>query len=176
MRNISKTVVAMLGVLALAPGASADQARRAKATPRAQKMTDEHAKTTFITADDLQWVDAPPVLPKGAKIAVLHGDPFKKGPFSIRFKVPDGYKVAPHYHSSAEEFTLLSGRFVFNMGDRNSPDTHELTTGGYHYLPAKTSHWVEAKGETVFQLSGTGPFDVVYLDPADNPMKKSASR
>ena len=29
---------------------------------------------------DLKWGPAPPVLPKGAEITVLSGDPFKDGP------------------------------------------------------------------------------------------------
>jgi hypothetical protein len=27
-------------------------------------------------------------------------------------------------------------------------------------------------GETIVQINGTGPFDVVYVDPKDDPRKK----
>jgi hypothetical protein len=27
-------------------------------------------------------------------------------------------------------------------------------------------------GETVVQINGTGPFDVMYLDPSDDPRRK----
>src|SRR5213592_4253503 len=43
-----------------------------------------------MAASAIQWGDAPPSLPKGAKLAVLEGDPSKKGFFVIRIKAPDG--------------------------------------------------------------------------------------
>ena len=39
---------------------------------------------TFINAKDIKWTDAPPSMPKGAKVAVLQGDPGKAGPFVMR--------------------------------------------------------------------------------------------
>jgi hypothetical protein len=48
--------------------------------------------------DSLKWTAAPPVLPKGAQIAVLYGDPDKAEPFVFRLKFPAGYKVAAHMH------------------------------------------------------------------------------
>jgi hypothetical protein len=46
--------------------------------------------------DDIQWKDASAALPKGAKVAVLEGDPTKDEPFAMRLKFPDGYRVMPH--------------------------------------------------------------------------------
>jgi len=45
---------------------------------------------------DIKWGDPPPVLRKGARLAVLSGDPGSTGPFTIRLKLPAGYKIAPH--------------------------------------------------------------------------------
>jgi hypothetical protein len=45
---------------------------------------------------DLKWTDAPAILPRGAKIAMLEGDPTKEGPFVMRVRLPDGYKIPPH--------------------------------------------------------------------------------
>jgi hypothetical protein len=118
---------------------------------------------------------APPTLPAGAQLAVLHGDPAKKGPFTIRLKVPDGYKIAPHWHGNDEELTILSGTFMLAMGDKPGENVHSLTAGGYHFLPAKMHHSASTKGETVVQVHGNGPFDVHYLNPADDPSKKAAS-
>jgi len=36
---------------------------------------DSGSAHSFLTPTDIKWGDAPPTLPKGAKIAVLHGDP-----------------------------------------------------------------------------------------------------
>ena len=49
--------------------------------------------------EDIKWGEAPPDLPKGAQIAVLHGDPSKAGQFTVRLKMPDGYKIPPHWHT-----------------------------------------------------------------------------
>ena len=56
------------------------------------------AQHVMVQPDSLKWTAAPPVLPKGAQIAVLYGDPDKPEPFVFRLKFPAGYKVAAHIH------------------------------------------------------------------------------
>ena len=125
---------------------------------------------SFINSGDLKWGDAPPVLPKGAKVAVLNGDPFKPGPFVIRLSAPANYKLGPHWHTQTENLTVISGEFYIGMGDKAvAKDAHELKAGGYHYLPAKQHHYAFTKVPTVVQISGEGPFDITYIDPNDNP-------
>ena len=120
---------------------------------------------------DIKWGAAPPVLPKGAQLAVLNGDPSKPGQFTIRLKTPANYKIAPHWHSQSENLTILSGALYLGMGDKmNAKAAHALKAGGYHYLPAKEHHFAFSKVPTVIQVSGEGPFDITYLDPKDNPM------
>src|SRR5947209_5293152 len=68
--------------------------------------------------DGIKWGDAPPNLTKGAKLAVLQGDPSKPGPFTMRLSMPAGYKVAPHWHTQAENVTVISGTFMVGMGDK----------------------------------------------------------
>ncbi len=77
-------------VLALSPFAQA----AAQQTAPAQSM-DEHK---IIRPDDVKWAAAPPLFEKGAELAVLYGDPSKEGPFAMRFKMPEGYVIAPHTH------------------------------------------------------------------------------
>ena len=40
----------------------------------------------MLQPESLEWTAAPPVLPKGAQIAVLYGDPDKAEPFVLRLK------------------------------------------------------------------------------------------
>ena len=122
-----------------------------------------------MNAAEIKWGDAPPDLPKGAQIAVLHGDPSKKAEFTIRLKMPAGYKIPPHWHSKDEQLTILSGSFTLHMGDTMDAPGSTLTAGGFHFLPGKMHHAAETKGETILQLDGMGPFDIHYLNPADNP-------
>ncbi len=125
---------------------------------------------TFINATDIKWGDAPPSLPKGAKLAVLFGDPGKEGPFVIRLMAPAGYKIPPHWHTQTENLTVISGTFYLGMGDKmDMAQAHALKAGGYHYLPAKAHHYAFSKAPTVVQINGQGPFDIVYINPQDDP-------
>jgi hypothetical protein len=39
-------------------------------------------------------------------------------------------------------------------------------------MPAKNNHYVKAKGATQIVISSTGPFEITYVDPKDDPRKK----
>jgi hypothetical protein len=123
--------------------------------------------------DDIKWGDAPPVLPAGAQAAVLDGDPTKAAPFTIRLKVPDGYIVPPHWHSVEENVTVISGSFGLGLGDKvDKAKIRYLPPGSYIRLGREERHYAVAKGETVVQVHGIGPFDLHYVNPADDPTKK----
>src|SRR5262249_2129231 len=124
-----------------------------------------------VTSAEVKFGPVPPNLPAGAELAVLHGDPGKKGLFAIRFKMPDGYKIPPHWHSNDEELTVLTGTFQLAMGDKAGENMHALDVGSYHSPPGKAHHSADAKGETIVEIHGNGPFDIHYLNPADDPSK-----
>src|SRR5436190_8038148 len=91
----------------------------------------------IFAPDKMQWGDGPPSLPKGAKIAVLEGDPSKEGPFVFRLKLPDGYRVAPHTHPKTERITVLQGTFHIGMGDRFDEKAGKpMPAGTYGHWPA----------------------------------------
>jgi len=124
-------------------------------------------------ADKIKWQTGPASLPKGAMIAVLEGDPTKEGPFVFRVKIPDGYKVPPHTHPKTERVTVISGSFNIGMGDKfDLAATRPMPAGTYGYWPAGMKHFVWAKGETVLQFHGMGPWSIQYVNPADDPREK----
>ena len=126
----------------------------------------------FTNPKEIKWGDAPPSLPKGAKLAVLYGDPGKPGPFVIRMMAPAGYKIAPHWHSQAESLTVITGTLHLGSGDKlDMGHAHALSAGGYHYLPAKAHHYAFTKTPTVVQINGEGPFDIVYINANEDPQK-----
>ena len=47
-----------------------------------------------------------------------------------------------------------------------------IAAGGYAALPAEMRHFFLAKSAATFQVHGTGPFVVNYVNPADDPQKK----
>jgi quercetin dioxygenase-like cupin family protein len=118
----------------------------------------------------LAWGPAPAVFPAGTKIAVLQGDPGKPGTFTVRLDFPDGTRLAPHFHPTEEAVTVISGTFLFGMGD--SIDTAHLTAmpvGGFGVIPAEMHHYAIARGHTIVQVSAMGPFALTYVHASDNP-------
>lgn len=161
--------VLMLALLALASLALA----RSGQTGR----TSRHVATAahvIVAADEVKWGPAPPSLPPGAQLAVLEGDPSKAGvPFTIRGKLPDGYKVPPHWHPTDERVTVLQGSLGMGLGEKFDPSAgRALGTGGYAAMPKEVRHYAWAIGETVIQISAIGPFEINYVNPADDPRKK----
>lgn len=131
----------------------------------------QHVKT--YTPDAMHWSAAPPALPSGAQLAVLEGDPMKPGPFTMRLKMPDGYKIPPHHHARREHVTVVSGSIKVGMGDKFDESTMStFAPGSFAYLEPTVHHYAAADGETVVQLHGTGPWEIVYVDPRDDPRKQ----
>ena len=123
--------------------------------------------------DRMQWQAAPPMLPPGAQISVLEGDPGSKGLVTLRLKFPANYVVPPHWHSMTEDVTVLSGAFYIGMGDAvDRPGSQMLRPGGFVSLPAKMHHYAWVKAETVVQINLEGPFDIFYVNPVDDPQHK----
>jgi quercetin dioxygenase-like cupin family protein len=93
--------------------------------------------------------------------------------YVLRAKLPDGYKVPPHWHPSDENVTVLKGTLLVGKGEKLDPATmEELPAGSFMRMPKTMRHYAMAKGETIIQVHGIGPFDVNYVNPADDPRKK----
>jgi quercetin dioxygenase-like cupin family protein len=127
-------------------------------------------------SDSIVWKEGPSSLPKGARMAVLEGDPTKEGPFVFRVKVPDGYRVAPHVHPKTERITVIAGTFHVGMGGTfDANKTTPMPAGTYGSWPAGMKHFVWAKGETILQFHGVGPWTIEYVNPADDPRNSRSS-
>lgn len=134
----------------------------------------DDTKHVAVRPNAIKWGPAPPALPPGAQVAVLVGDPTKAGvSYVLRLKMPDGYQVRPHWHPSDENITVLRGTFLAGKGEKlDVSKAEELPAGSFVRMPKKMPHFAVAKGETVIQLHGTGPFEINYVNPADDPRKK----
>lgn len=140
---------------------------------RSQSPVQDHKQSSGIElfpTDTIKWEKGPLSLPKGASIAVLEGDPTKEGPFVFRLKIPDGYRVPPHTHPKTERVTVISGTFNIGMGEKFDQNTTKaMPAGTYGYWEAGMKHFVWAKGQTVLQFHGIGPWSIKYVDPRDDP-------
>ncbi len=130
------------------------------------------APTIFIPSE-ANWGPAPDVLPSGAQFAVVDGDPMGTGPYTVRLKLPDGYKLAPHWHPKDESVTVLEGTFLVGMGDQFSESSLKaLSTDSYGKMPANMHHYAATRGATTIQISGMGPFQMTYVNASDDPRTK----
>ena len=127
----------------------------------------------MLNTGDFKWMDAPPGLPAGAKVAVLSGDPSKPGPFTLRAMFPENYKVPPHTHPSYENVVVLEGTLYMGSGEKiEESKAMALDAGGYSAIPAKAPHYVFCKDKVTIQVNGEGPFAINYINPADDPRNK----
>ena len=130
----------------------------------------------LVPADKVKWGPAPPSLPAGAQISVLEGDPGQKGSITLRLQFPANYTVPPHWHSMTERVTVLSGALHVGMGDTlDRQRSQALQPGGFVSLPAKMHHYAWTATPTVVQINLEGPFDIFYVNPADDPQRKRSS-
>lgn len=127
-----------------------------------------------VLAGSATFGPAPAVLPPGATLAVLEGDPTKPGLYTMRLSMPDGYTIPPHFHAVDEHVTVISGTFLVGMGEVINPAAFTtLQAGSFGMLPAGMRHYARARGQTVIQLHGTGPWGLTYVNPADAPAPPS---
>ena len=131
----------------------------------------------LLTDAQLTWGEGPPALPKGGLTAVLSGDPGKTGEYTLRAKLPAGYKIPPHWHPRDEHITVLSGTVAFGMGDNAvEAEMKALPVGGYAVMPATMHHYFAVKSAAVIQLHGVGPFEITYINPTDDPRRAASSK
>jgi Domain of unknown function (DUF4437) len=139
----------------------------ALSTPPASAAEEHH---TVVPADDVTWRPGPATLPSGAQLGVLLGSPAEDGPFVIRLKFPAGYEVPPHWHSKEEHVTVIAGAFGMGTGEALDRDAAPLlAAGSFVRVPARMPHFAWTDRETVVQINGTGPFDINYISPKDDP-------
>src|SRR5882762_2627102 len=139
----------LLAILLLLPVISLAQTAAPK---KAATKAPAGPAPVIVTPDKIQWGSAPPVFPSGAQFAVLAGDPGKPGPFTVRIKAPDGYRVMPHWHPTAENVTVLSGEFHVGMGEKfDESSMLTLPAHSVAVMPPHHNHYAMTKGETELQ-------------------------
>jgi quercetin dioxygenase-like cupin family protein len=137
-------------------------------------LAQDAMKVTKLNSDALIWKDNPN-LPQGAQTAILLGDPTKAGEVVVvRVKLPANYQVPPHTHPYAETATLISGSLGFGMGEKFDNKGEMVKAGAFYAQPAKQAHYVwTGNEEAILQVQYTGPGGIDYINPADDPRKKT---
>jgi hypothetical protein len=132
-----------------------------------------HDKNAF-TPEAIPWGPPPPFVAPGAQLAVIEGNPAAStGDYTVRLKMPDGYRIAPHWHPQRENVTVISGTFKVGMGDTFDKDgMGSFPAGSFAYLDPAMHHYAMASGEVIVQVHGSAPLQFNYVNPGDDPSKK----
>ena len=137
----------------------------------------QSAGHVITTLEEAQWGPAPPLIPPGAQIAVLAGNPMGSGAYTIRIKMPANYAIPAHSHPTDENVVVVSGALTFGMGDKLTTDSaanKTLSPGGYALMPANMNHFAfTTNSETTIVLYGQGPVEFKYVNPADDPRNQN---
>lgn len=128
----------------------------------------------IFTPDAIPYGPLPPFVPPGAQLAVIEGNPAaSSGDYTIRLKMPDGYRIPPHWHPKRENVTVISGTFKVGMGDRwDDSKMGTFAAGSFAYMDPSMHHYALASGETVVQVHGMAPLMFHYVNPNDDPSHK----
>lgn len=110
------------------------------------------------SAKEVKWGAPPPVFPSGAKFAVIAGDPAAIGLITVRFDMPAGYVIEPHFHPTDEHITILKRTFSIGMGDVvDKAHALTLSPGGYGVAIANMHHYAFTKTGATIQVHTQGP-------------------
>ncbi|HTW31016.1 MAG TPA: cupin domain-containing protein [Candidatus Sulfotelmatobacter sp.] len=127
-----------------------------------------------FTPDTVQYGPAPAFVAAGAQLAVLEGNPMAAtGDYTVRLKMPAGYKIAPHWHPQRENVTVISGTFKVGMGDHfDESAMMSFPAGSFAYLDPDMHHYAMASSDVVVQIHGMAPVQFNYVNPEDDPSHK----
>jgi quercetin dioxygenase-like cupin family protein len=124
-------------------------------------------------ATPLHW-QVPPLLPPGARLAVVTGDPTAAVETTMLVSMPDGYRFPPHFHPSFEHVEVKQGTLLAGIGDQIDPHrTQALTVGDSATAPAGMHHFSIAKGQTLLSVTFMGPYTITYLRAEDAPRPRN---
>ena len=138
--------------------------------PAGAQTASQSAHHRIYTPQEITWVAAPASFPRGAEAALLYGDPAKEGPFSLRLRFPANYQLPPHRHPGAEILTVISGTFLYGVGETTDKSKAQvMPAGSFTAMPPNMAHYALTDEVTVIQLNSVGPWSVSYVNPADDP-------
>jgi hypothetical protein len=128
----------------------------------------------MLTPKEVKWGECPKALPPGGQCATIEGDPtVPNALFTLRAKLPDNYRIPPHFHPADEHVTVLSGTFNMGLGEKlDTSAANAMTAGSFMVMPKGTRHFAWTRGETIVQVHAIGPWGLTYVNAEDDPRKR----
>jgi quercetin dioxygenase-like cupin family protein len=155
MMNRHKPALLLVSLLALGPASST--------------AGDAPQSGVILPAQAVEWTDNPRV--PGLGLAKVLGDAKEPGPFVHRVRFPEGRIVQAHSHPDHRTYTVLSGTWYIGWGEQYDPERlTALPTGSFYTEPAGVPHFIATPdGESVVQVTGTGPTAATFVDSVHAP-------
>jgi quercetin dioxygenase-like cupin family protein len=121
---------------------------------------------------DVEWKPGPLA---GSRMALLAGDP-KTGMHHAFVEFEAGSFIGPHWHSTDEYVTVVSGTMLFGTGETaDRKATRLYGPGSFVFVPARVPHYVWAKSDVVLSQTRSGAVDFHWIHPEDDPARKSGA-
>jgi uncharacterized RmlC-like cupin family protein len=108
------------------------------------------------------------------QVVTILGDASKPGACAQLLKVGTNAQIAAHHHAGDRVGTVLKGTWHFGYGTQfDKAKLKTLPVGSVYTEPSGGPHFALTGDESVVVLiTGTGPTDTVYENPADDPTQK----
>jgi uncharacterized RmlC-like cupin family protein len=108
------------------------------------------------------------------QVVTIVGEPSKTGPYAHLLKVDANAQIAAHEHAGERVGVVLKGTWYFGYGARfDKTQLKMLPVGSVYTEPSNRPHFAMTANEPVIVLiTGAGPTDTVYENPADDPTRK----
>jgi mannose-6-phosphate isomerase-like protein (cupin superfamily) len=138
-----------------------DEQANASAAPENAAATGAAASASPLVrtarSGALQWGPCPEIFPQGCELTILNGDPAQPNADAL-LRVPGGYAIPAHSHSSAERMILVEG--VMEVQYQGHPAAI-LREGNYAYGPAGLPHRAQCRSSEPCVLF------IAFVDPVD---------
>ena len=93
--------------------------------------------------------------------------------YVVRLSCTDGAKIAPHWHPTTENVTVIKGGFLLGMGSTwDASSMKEFPVGAFVSAPPQMRHYAQCKGDSVLQVNGIAPLLINFMGPDDAPGAK----
>jgi quercetin dioxygenase-like cupin family protein len=110
----------------------------------------------------------------GVRSKRLFGDPSKVGFYTILLFIPPHTTIEAHSHRDDRMAAVVSGNWHFGYGTAfNEKSLKTLPPGSVYSEPGGVNHFARTDDSPVIvEISGYGPTDTRYFDPANDPASK----
>ena len=111
----------------------------------------------------------------GVHTKVIAGDPAKAGFYTILLFVPAGTTIQAHSQRDDRVAAVVSGEWNFGYGDHfDERSLKRLPAGSVYSEPGGKTHFAKTTASpVVVEISGYGPTNTAYFEPANDPSQES---